>query len=100
MIELEIFEQSDFKYLKKWIKTEEELIQFAGPIFDFPLTQNQIEDYLKDKNRKVYRVVYKTENDKQNIGIAELYNVSENTNKIARILIGEKSVRGKESGQF
>lgn len=98
MIELEIFENSDFEYLKKWIKTEEELIQFAGPIFKFPLTKKQIEEYLEDEKRKVYRVVFKTENGKKNIGIAELYDFSKNTNKIARILIGEKSVRGRGIG--
>lgn len=100
MIDLETFEQSDFQYLKKWINTEEELVQFAGAIFDFPLTKNQIEDYLKDEKRKVYRVVFKTEKGKKNIGIAELYDHSEKTNKIARVLIGEKSVRGKGIGTY
>lgn len=98
MIILEIFKNSDFKYLKYWINSEKELVQFAGLIFDYPLTPNQIEEYLRDEKRKVYKILYKTEIGERSIGIAELYDFSETTNKIARILIGDKSFRGKGIG--
>lgn len=98
MLGLQKFTPSDFKYLDRWIKTEEALVQFAGPLFQFPLTMEQIEDYLKDEKRNVFKVVLETDESEQSIGIAELYDFSESTNKIARVLIGDPSVRGKGIG--
>ncbi len=98
MIKLEKFVLSDFKYLKNWLETEEELIQFAGPIFKFPLTKIQIKKYLEDNKRNVFRVLLNTGQGYQIIGMAELYNFSDSTNKIARVIIGKKSIRGKGIG--
>lgn len=72
-----------------------ELIQFAGQIFTFPIDQKQIEIYLSDKKRLVFRI----ENDQRTtIGIAEIYLIKENVAKLASILIGEKPMRGKGLG--
>jgi RimJ/RimL family protein N-acetyltransferase len=95
MIQLEPFTSSDFSRLISWIDNEEELIQFAGPIFNFPLTKRQLNKYLEDKNRFAFKVV--EVNPKQNIGHCEIY-LSEQKAKLCRILIGEKSFRGKGLG--
>ncbi len=47
MIILQKFTSSDFELLKSWVKTEEELIQFAGTIFTFPLSDEQLKQYLE-----------------------------------------------------
>ena len=95
VIELKPFKIDDWKYLKKWISSESELIQFAGQIFSFPVDRKQVESYLSDPNRTVF--IIENEN-KQSIGISEISILQENTAKLARILIGEKSMRGKGIG--
>lgn len=95
MIILKSFEIEDFEYLGKWISNESELVQFAGQIFTFPICRNQVELYLADLNRIVFRI----ENDNfETIGIAEVSIIEENVAKLARILIGDKSMRGKGIG--
>ena len=95
MIELKSFKIDDWEYLNKWVLNESELVQFAGPIFSFPVDRKQVESYLSDSNR----IVFKIENEnKQSIGMAEISTARENVAKLARILIGEKSMRGKGIG--
>ena len=95
MIRLGPFAKADFNKLISWVDSEEDLIQFAGPIFKFPLTERQLEKYLEDKNRFAFKVI---ETDpEQTIGHCEIY-LTEETAKLCRILIGEKSFRGKGLG--
>lgn len=95
MIILKPFKTRDWEYLSNWISTESELIQFAGPIFTFPINQSQVERYLSNKNRIVFKIETET---KQTIGMAEISMEDNNVSKLARILIGEKSMRGKGIG--
>lgn len=95
MIELGLFTNDDFNRLMGWIVNEEELIQFAGPIFKYPLTEVQLSHYLKDKNRIVYKVSVLPA--KEIIGHCEIY-ISESSAKLCRILIGNRSYRGKGLG--
>ncbi len=95
MIRLKPFEVNDWKYLQKWIANETELVQFAGPIFSFPIDRNQVESYLANPDRTVFRI---EDSNQQAIGMAEISNEGENVAKLARILIGEESMRGKGIG--
>lgn len=96
MIKLKPFKTEDWQYINQWIANESELIQFAGQIFTFPIDKNQIENYLSNsKKRTVFRI--ENENDEP-IGMAEISIEDENVAKLARILIGEKSLRGKGVG--
>lgn len=92
MIHLQQFDVNDFQRLIAWINNEEELIQFAGPIFSFPLNREQLTSYLSDSKRKVYKIIV---NDNIVIGHAELYFTDEDTAKLCRILIGDMNSRGK-----
>lgn len=95
MIELKPFELKDWQYLKKWISNESELIQFAGPIFSFPINEEQIKSYLSDSTR----IVFKVETvDGKTIGMSEIMIENNHVVKLARILIGDKSMRGKGIG--
>ena len=58
MISLENFSENDFEKLISWIKSEEELIQFAGSIFNFPLTKEQLEKYIKIPEVNAYKLIY------------------------------------------
>lgn len=95
MIKLKSFKIKDWKYIEKWIPNESELIQFAGSIFSFPIDQNQVRNYLADSNRTVFRV---EADNGQTVGIAEISMQTNTVAKLARILIGEKSMRGKGVG--
>ena len=50
MIRLEPFESSDFQLLINWIDTEELLIKWSGSLFNFPLTNESMEWYVRDSN--------------------------------------------------
>lgn len=96
MIHLEKFSEPDFDRLISWIHSEEELIQFAGPVFSYPLTHSQLREYLTDEKRISFKVI-DTNNDLV-IGHAETYYSNIQSVKLCRILIGEKSFRGKGLG--
>lgn len=95
MIKLEPFTKVDFNRLISWIDSEEDLIQFAGPAFTFPLTEYQLQKYLENKNSKPFKII--EQSSQKVIGHCEIY-LAETSAKLCRILIGEKSFRGKGLG--
>ena len=95
MIELEPFTENDFQILKSWIITEKELFQFAGPIFSYPLTDEQLIDYVNMPDKKPLKVVLTA--TRKIIGHCEL-NFENNNQRLSRILIGDKAYRGKGLG--
>ncbi len=97
MIKLKQFNRTDFDQLISWIDSEELLIQFAGPIFTFPLTTNQLEIYISDKNRFPFKVI-KSETGVV-IGHAEIYKSEDRIAKLCRILIGDENRRGQGLGE-
>lgn len=96
MIEIEKFTIKDSKNLISWIDSEEELMQFAGPQLTFPLTNEQLEKSLTNKNVLCFKVVDNSTN--LSIGHAELF-LKDNSFALARILIGDKNMRGKGLGK-
>ncbi|GLB51457.1 GNAT family N-acetyltransferase [Neptunitalea chrysea] len=95
VLRLQSFSKIDFQRLINWIDNEKELIQFAGTIFTWPLTNNQLEDYINDSSRYVYKAMY---NGKV-IGHAEIYKENAETARLCRILIGDTTYRGKGLGK-
>lgn len=97
MIKLEPFTKANFQRLISWIEDKESLIGFAGGSFDYPLTVDQLEQYLTDKRKTIFRV-RETESEKI-IGHAEIFRVEEKMVRLCRVLIGEKEFRGRGLGQ-
>jgi RimJ/RimL family protein N-acetyltransferase len=95
-IRLEKFSEKDFDRLISWINDEKELIQFAGPIFTFPLTHEQLHNYLADIKRHAFKIIHNETNN--TIGHCETYQTNEQNSRLCRILIGDKSFRGKGFG--
>jgi|SRR5690606_18557234 len=95
-ITLKKFTELDFDRLIAWVKKEEELIQFAGTIFKFPLTKGQLYHYLTDTKRHAFKVVDDETN--QIIGHCEAYEVDDQKCRLCRILIGDEDFRGKGYG--
>lgn len=95
MIELIKLEQSDFETFKSWIDEKDDLFQFAGPMFNFPVTNAQLERYITDERRIVFKVVLA--DTKRMIGNAEL-NFENTLPRLSRILIGDLDNRNKGIG--
>ncbi len=98
VIRLEIFDESDFDTLIAWIKDEIELVQFAGPIFNFPLTTEQLRHYISDNKRHVFKVIFTATN--KSIGHCEVYQSNDYNCRLCRVLIGDKGFRGKGIGKL
>ena len=93
MIKLEPFAESDFDTLISWATSEEVLVQFAGRLFSFPLTHQQLHTYLQDKNKFIYKVA--DASTTKSIGHAEIYLPGTETAVLGRIIIGNADYRGK-----
>ena len=94
MIEIYNFEEKDIEALISWIKNEEDLMQFAGPKFTYPLTKSQILESLEDKNRFAFSV----KNKDEKIGHAQIY-LKQDSFALGRILINIEN-RGKGFGKL
>src|SRR5450432_1415217 len=95
-IRLDKFDKENYADLISWVDSEETLMQFAGPVFKFPLTPEQLDISLSDQNRIAFRIVSNETN--LSIGHSEIY-LSGSSAKFGRILIGDKEQRGKGLGQ-
>lgn len=95
-IALEEFIPADFTRLISWITTEEQLIQFAGTVFQFPLTKEQLIDYLEQPNRHIFKVIHC--DTEEVIGHCEVYEEDTHSRRLCRILIGDKRFLGKGYG--
>lgn len=93
---LEPFTHADITRFISWIQNEEELIQFAGPYFSFPVTVQQVEQYLAEERRKVFTVRDKVSGVV--FGHCEI-NATDAVPRLARIFIGDKQFRGKGHGK-
>ena len=104
MIELHYFERSDFKQLINWVESPEFLLQWSGPGFTYPLDEQQLETYIENANKETSdKLVYKVV-DKETgavIGHIALGSIDRKNRsaRIGKVLVGEKSVRGKGIGE-
>ncbi len=96
MIRLLPFDTADFDRFKSWIESPEQLMQFAGPYFTFPVTDEQLIKYVEDPNRQPYKIV-RTDNGEV-IGHCEL-NFERTVPRLSRILIASNTERNKGYGK-
>ncbi len=97
MIKLKPFEKEDFEKLISWVGSGELLIQFAGFVFKYPLTKEQLRAYISDNKRHAFKTVNSETNE--TIGHAEIYLVEPKVALLCRILVGNEECRGKGLGQ-
>lgn len=99
VIKLDRFNRTDYDRLINWVVSKEFLIQFAGPLFVFPLTYEQLDKYTGSETRLIYKVIEETSNEV--IGHAEINNIDfkNNSARICRVLIGVPEKRNKGYGK-
>lgn len=99
MVRLEKFRKDDYDRLIQWVGSEELMIQFAGPAFNFPITNEQLDQYTSAENRLVFRV--EDEVSGEVIGHAELNSIDRKNKsaRICRILVGDEKNRDKGFGK-
>jgi RimJ/RimL family protein N-acetyltransferase len=102
-IELKSFERCDFARLINWVTSQEFLMQWAGPIFSYPLDEGQLEKYIQgSEGNHPIRRIFKAVNTGTNgvVGHIELDNIDMKNKSatVARVLVGEPSLRGKGIG--
>ena len=102
-ITLKPFGRSDFSRLIAWVKSPAFLLQWAGPIFNYPLDNVQLEKYINGSEenffkRKIFKVIRTDTNEV--VGHIELNDIDEKNKSAAlcRVLIGKPSLRGKGIG--
>lgn len=95
-LELIPFERKHFDLFKSWITNEEDMVQFAGTIFRFPLTNDQLEAYLNEEKLQPFQVVLKGTDSV--IGHCEL-NYQNDIPRLSRVLIADPRYRGVGLGE-
>ena len=86
-----------------WVKSPEFLLQWAGPIFNYPLDNAQLDEYINGAGgdfvkRKIFKLIVADTNEV--VGHIELNDIDEKNKSatLCRVLIGEPSLRGKGIG--
>lgn len=95
MIGLQAFTVEDAPGLISKIKDKRMLLQFAGPMYRFPLTEDQLEADLANENRILFKIIDQARNV---IGHAQIF-LKEETFLLGRILIWDENNRGKGYGK-
>lgn len=105
MIELEYFTKEDFQTLLGWAESPEFVMQWAGPAFSFPLTLEQLNDYLENANHQgtdtyVFKAVDRNSNEM--VGHISLGRIDRQheTGRIGKVLVGPPEARGKGIGKI
>jgi RimJ/RimL family protein N-acetyltransferase len=91
---LRSFNETDFDRLISWVPDANALMQFAGPVFSFPLTGSQLLKYIADHNRRAFVVML----GQAAVGHAEIQTESAGVSRLCRILIGDPAMRGRGFG--
>jgi RimJ/RimL family protein N-acetyltransferase len=99
MITLGNFTSDDFQRLIAWIDSERLLVQFSAGLYEYPLTEAQLARYTETKLSKTFTVKLNATNTI--IGHCELGGIDLKNHRatLCRLLIGEKTLRGKGFGQ-
>jgi RimJ/RimL family protein N-acetyltransferase len=108
MIKLEHLKKEDFNKIVKWNegKSADFILQWSGPLYKFPMTETQIDDYFEDyvlkddSNIVVYKIVLVETGEM--VGTIELkeFDKENKIGRVGRFLIGEESCRGKGIGRL
>lgn len=90
------YNDSWFPLLQSWIPDKEVLLQYSGTHFSFPLTQQQMNTYRHEfPDRKLYMGLL---NNITPFAFGEIIPQDLNSARLARLLIGNPTLRGQGLG--
>jgi RimJ/RimL family protein N-acetyltransferase len=103
-IVLEPFSEADFERLIAWTPTAEFLLQWAGPIFSFPLDRSQLAAHLALARQKPITLLSFRGTDAtkgEPIGHIEIAKIDQRNQSgtLSRVLLGPGECRGRGLGQ-
>ncbi|WP_017258277.1 GNAT family N-acetyltransferase [Pedobacter arcticus] len=91
------FKKEHFQILVDWIIDEDTMLKFAGIGFKYPLSTDQLENYiLKHPDRLIYLGI--DENEKP-VAYGEIIPQDADSARLGHLIIGESERRGKGLGQ-
>lgn len=91
------FQQSHFQTLINWVKDEETMLNFAGIGFQYPLTDQQLSDYI---NKYPQRLLFLGLDDESYpIAYGEVIPQENNSARLGHLIIGESQNRGQGLGK-
>lgn len=97
MVKLTPFNSLDFDDFISWIDNRELLVTIAGTAFSYPLSSEQLQNYLALENSHSFTIIDTEQNKK--VGHAEVVLSGEKTYKIDKLIIGDKANRGRGIGE-
>jgi RimJ/RimL family protein N-acetyltransferase len=100
-VKLERFKNRDIGSVLSWVKDEAQMVQWAGPVFDWPVTQKQFRTHLKAAKSKFTLYPFGLYHGSKIIGYCELSGHAHKHNSAiaSRIIISPRS-RNKGLGLF
>jgi RimJ/RimL family protein N-acetyltransferase len=101
-MKLEPFRQKYIREIISWIKTEQDMIQWAGSVFSWPLAQRQIREHLKAAGQELPTLYpFALHNRGKIVGYCEISDLKRRYNSamLSRVLISPRR-RGRGLGEF
>lgn len=103
LIKLEKFKTSDAETLISWIPDKEFLLQWGGPSYTFPLTEDQLQDEINMMSCepvKALMFTVKIADTDEVVGHIQLLGIDlvNSSARIGRVLVGNKEFRNKGIG--
>ena len=92
------FQKSHFKTLINWVKDEETMINFAGIGFQYPLTEQQLIEYIiKYPERLLFLGL---DNKSNPVAYGEVIPQENNSARLGHLIIGESQNRAQGLGKI
>ena len=103
LIKLEKFKACDISTLISWIPDKEFLLQWGGPAYKFPLTEDQLQDEINMMSiepSKALMFTVKIADTNEIVGHIQLLSIDlvNMSARIGRVLVGDKKIRNKGIG--
>jgi RimJ/RimL family protein N-acetyltransferase len=92
------FTKTNYQTLLNWVKEPETLFLFAGIGFTYPLTPEQLDQYIAEyPERKLYLGI---DDDLIPCAYGEIIPQGEHSARLGHLIVGESQKRGKGVGQL